>query len=42
MENKEVFDGFSAGGSTEIKFTAGMDKHEEIELENFVGSDASA
>ena len=42
MENKEVFDGFSASGSTEIKFNAGMYKNEEIKQENFDGWDAAA
>ena len=42
MENKEVFDGFSASGSAEIKFNAGMYKHEEIKQENFDGWDAAA
>ena len=42
MENNEVFDGFSASGSAETKFSAGMDKHEEIKRENFNGRDAVA
>ena len=41
MENREVFDGFSASGSAEIKFSAGMCKHEEIKQENFDGWDAA-
>ena len=44
MENKEVFDGFSASGSAEMKFSAGMDKYEpqEIKQENFDGWDVAA
>ena len=42
MENKEVLDGFSASGSTEMKFSAGMYMHEEIKQENFDGWDAAA
>ena len=42
MNSGEVFDGFSASGSTEIKFSAGMYKHQEIKQENFDGWDAAA
>ena len=42
MDNKKVFDAFSASGSAEIKFSAGMYKHEEIKQENFDGWDAAA
>ena len=37
MDNNEIFDAFSASGSAETKFSAGMDKHEEIKQENFDG-----
>ena len=42
MNNEEVFDEFSASGSAEIKFSAGMYKYEEIKQENFDGWDAAA
>ena len=42
MDDKEVFDGFCASGSAEMKFSAGMDMHEEIKQENFDGWDAAA
>ena len=42
MENKEVFAGFSASGSREIKFSAGMYKHDQIKQENFDGWDAAS
>ena len=42
MENKEGFNGFSASGSAEKKFSVGMDKHEEIKHEDFDGWDAVA
>ena len=42
MENKEIFDTFSASGSAGIEFSTGTYKHEEIKLENFDGWDAAA
>ena len=39
MDNKEIFDAFSASVGT--KFSAGIYKHEEIKQENFDGWDAS-
>ena len=42
MDDKEVFDGYKASGSSEIKFSARMLKHEEIKQENFDGWDAAA
>ena len=42
MENKEVFDAFNASGSADIKFSAEMEKHEEIKQENFDGWDSAA
>ena len=42
MENEDVFDGFSATGSAETKFSARMYKNEEIKQENFDGWDAAA
>ena len=42
MDGEEIFNAFNASGSTGIKFTAGMYKHEEIKQENFDGWDAAA
>ena len=42
MENKEVFDGFSASGSAETKVSARNYKHEEIKQEDFDGWEAAA
>ena len=42
MDNEEIFDAFSASGSAETKFSAGMYKHKEIKQENFDGWDAAA
>ena len=41
MDNKEVFEGFSASGSAEIKFSARMYKHKKIKQEDFDGWDAA-
>ena len=41
MENKEVFDGFSASGSAEMKFSAGIYKNDEIRQGHFDGWDAA-
>ena len=37
-----MFDEFSASGSADMKFSAGMDKHEEIKQEDFHGWDTAA
>ena len=37
MENEEIFDAFIASGSADTKFSAGMDKPEEIKQGNFDG-----
>ena len=42
MDNKEIFDAFSASGSAGIKFSAGMYKHEKIKQENLDGWDVAA
>ena len=42
MDNEEVLDVFNASGSVNIKFRAGMYKHEDIKQEIFDGWLATA
>ena len=42
MDGKEICEAFNAGASAEIKFNAGMYKHEEIKQEDFDDWDAVA
>ena len=42
MDGEDFFDAFIASGSADVKFRAGMFRHEEIKRENFDGWDAAA
>ena len=37
MDGEEICEAFNASGSAGTKFSAGMDRHEEIKLQNFDG-----
>ena len=42
MDNEEVYDVFNASGSVNMKFSAGIYKHEDFKQENFDGWLATA
>ena len=42
MDGEEICEAFNPSGSEETKFSAGMDKNEEMKQKNFDGWDAAA